>query len=217
MKISYIAVIALICLFATACRKKDATPAGSMTISGDRHLLQPLQFTANGTKGHKVFWDFGDQQTSEGIQVSHVYNHLDSFTVSLRLDDSSTQPVATTAVVITTGVEKYAGMYHWHVHYSIDSVYVKSERDAERDIAITSTGNSFVQVGSDDDGIVSHYSFNYPAEYTLDSATEDKYTYKSGLGILEFHPKTGEISFTRVIAARNGGIVPYYRLATYTK
>ncbi|MBS1778571.1 MAG: hypothetical protein JST70_04560, partial [Bacteroidetes bacterium] len=53
MKISYIAVIALLCMAATACRKKDATPASSMTISGDRHLLQPLQFTANGTKGHK--------------------------------------------------------------------------------------------------------------------------------------------------------------------
>lgn len=217
MKISYIAVIALICLAATACRKKDATPASSMTISGDRHLLQPLQFTANGTKGHKVFWDFGDRQTSEGIQVSHVYNHLDSFTVSLRLDDSSAQPVATTAVVITTGVEKYAGMYHWHVHYSVDSAYVKSERDAERDIAITSTGDSLIQVGGDDDGTPTYHYFHYPAVYTLDTATEDIYTYRSGKGILKFHPKTGEIGFTRVIAEINGGFFPYYCMATYTK
>lgn len=57
MKISNIAIIALICLAANACKKKDTAnntkPAGntptaySISVSGNMRLLQPVQFIAN--------------------------------------------------------------------------------------------------------------------------------------------------------------------------
>jgi len=209
MKISDIAVIALTCLAATACKKKDAgsntKPADntpySITVSGDRRLLQPLQFTANGTEGHKVFWDFGDQKDGNGQQVSHIYNRPDSFTVKLMLDDRNTKPVATVRIGISTGIERYAGVYHWHVHYYRDSVSEQSDWQAERDIAITCPNVRFVQVGADKD---SFGFFRQPQLFQLYFVSDSLYTYHVDTTSkyhentkLYYNPKTGDISFVR--------------------
>jgi hypothetical protein len=211
MKISNIAIVPLICLATTACKKKDTAnntkPAGntpvaySISVSGNMRLLQPVQFTANGTEGHKVFWDFGDQQTGDGGQVSHAYNRPDSFTVSLRLDDINTKPVATARIGISTGIEKYAGVYHWHVHYYRDSVGDRSEWLAERDIAISSPNVRFVQVAADND---SFGYFRRPQLFQLYFVSDSLYTYYVDTTSayhsntrLYYNPKTGDISFVR--------------------
>lgn len=210
MKISDITVIALICLSATACKKKDTgsntkptdnTPTYSISVSGSMRLLQPLQFTANGTEGHKVFWDFGDQESGNGQQASHIYNRPDSFTVKLMLDDRNTKPVATARIGISTGIEKYAGVYHWHVHYYRDSVGDRSEWDSERDIAITCPNVRFVQVGADMD---SFGYFRQPQLFQLYFVSDSLYTYYVDTTSkyhentrLYYNPKTGDISFVR--------------------
>ena len=79
--------------------------ADQSAAEGDTLLFDGSDSTDEDGEIVQYLWDFGDNQTAEGVTVTHEYADSDNFTVTLTVvDDEGDPSVADTAVATITNV-----------------------------------------------------------------------------------------------------------------
>jgi hypothetical protein len=136
-------------------------------------LNTPMTLVANGTKGHKVHWVFGDGGKADGDSLVHIYNSPDSFRIAISLDDESYTQVANTTIGIKSGIEDHLGTFHWLATYHFDSGGVVKNWSAEKDITLSSPAAGIVRISADNDSVMGWFNHQvdlpYAAAYKTDT------------------------------------------------
>ncbi len=141
--ISFIRLIATVAVLYCAavglqgCHKKNkdtapTTVSYDFTVTGNTLVGYSVSFQSTAPAGSSYLWNFGDGTTSTQATPTHVYSSIDSFKVSLVINNQSSKSVSKkiyiAAVPEASIVSGIAGMKNWH-GYVIAHFQAPSARD----------------------------------------------------------------------------------------
>ena len=98
-------IIAIITCFTAGCNLPRIDPAQDVeacfTVSNNQ-CIAPCEITFNGTcskNAKSYFWDFGDDNTGNGMETSHIYTSTGNFIVKLSIEGFYSQSHSTTDTI----------------------------------------------------------------------------------------------------------------------
>ncbi|MGN6478125.1 MAG: hypothetical protein ACTHKV_12945 [Flavipsychrobacter sp.] len=198
----------------------NSGPAYSISVSGNYMVNTPMKLVANGAHGHRIHWILGDNTKVDGDSVTHIYKTADSFRITISLDDEAYKPVAKTTIGIISGIEPYAGRYHWVANYHLDSVGTVKDWTSEKDIAFSCPIAGVVRIEADNDTVAGWFNIPIDMHYVY---TTDSFVVFQGSDAAVAYPgffywffKTNTFQFSRSLSYQgHGGKWEWRKNATY--
>lgn len=92
----------------------------TITHTGNLWIKQTITFQTDAPSGSDLSWSFGDNTTSSDVSPTKMYNKVDTFVVTLVVDNDTLNPIRDT-LIIGCGYQEFEGdknfyrVKTWHV------------------------------------------------------------------------------------------------------